>query len=178
MTGSADEAAAGNSGAAVPARLLHEGEEVIIAVKPSFWFVLLVSWPSVLAVLSLGFAAYVLGDAMNLGLGRQLVLMFCLTLVLGQLFVACVQWVGRLYVLTNVRILMVHGVLKARITHCPLNRIKHLTLSATPSERALSVGSLYFHAEGLDVRESAWIHMAQPREIHDLVQQAIDRFPH
>lgn len=176
MSGADDTAPVAPIGAAVPERLLNEGEVVILAMKPSIWFVVLTSWPAVSAVLALGLAAYILGDMLGLQVGHQLVLFFCATVALGQLFVACFEWVGRLYILTNVRILTLRGVLKPQFSQCPLKKIENIALSITTSERLFAVGSIYFQAEGFD-HKSAWFYISQPQEVCDAVNEAVRRTP-
>jgi hypothetical protein len=175
MSNAKDTAPAAAAGAIVPEKLLDEGEVVILAIKPSVWYVLLNSFPAVAAASAIALAGYAAGSVFDIDLAPKVVLLLCAAMALAKVLVSCVQWAGRLYVLTNVRIMRVRGVLRLDVFQCPLKGIKELNLSASVPERMLSVGSLWFHVEGSQAEETAWLHIAQPHEVHEIVSDAIKR---
>lgn len=154
----------------VPVELLDDGEAIILAVKPSGWFVVLTSWPVLLSCAAVATAAGLWLDTF----GGNLVGMAALAVALAKMLVACFQWVGRLYVLTNRRVIGIRGVLKANVVSYPLKNIRRTALSATLPERMVAVSSLYFDiSDADDGTEMIWVDLAKPSEVRDLVEQAI-----
>lgn len=155
--------------AAVPAQLLDGGETVFFAVKPSAWFVLIVSARWLVAALVLGvlsytviptrYALYVFQAAVLLGLGR--------------LSWALFEWVARIYLLTNRRVMSIRGVMSAEIYAAPLHTIGHAEVTATPGERLFRVGTVEFESE--TTGRGAWEVVARPVEMHERLQHAIRR---
>jgi len=171
---SAAQTAAGAK--ALPQQLLNEGEVVILAVKPSVWFVLLSAWPAIAVaaiVMALGFAVLPTIE-MQITYSRRVLTMLCASAVLIQLFISCCQWTGRLYVLTNVRVLRVRGVFRVDVFQCPLQKIRRATLTATRVERLCGVGTIVFDAE-TESEEPCWLHVARPSDVNDKVQEALRR---
>jgi len=160
----------------VPHALLEDGEVVLLATKPSGWFVLLVSWRVVVLT---GLAAVILILAEPVlhapAASRQAVILLCVAVCCLRVILGCFQWLGRLYVLTNKRILRIKGVMRAEVFACPLRRIRRVLPGATVPERLLGVGSLYFQTGEQAGADGAWIHLARPLSIRDLIEQAIRR---
>jgi uncharacterized membrane protein YdbT with pleckstrin-like domain len=82
---------------------------------------------------------------------------------------------GRLYVLTNYRIMRVRGVLRVDAFQCPLRRIRGTVLTATFTERMLGLGSLFFEVADEQPAAAAWTYISRPAEIQETVNQAIRR---
>ncbi len=175
--GSAEEAApaAATPVTMVPDKLLDAGEVVILAIKPSFWFVLLNSFPAVAAAGGVAMFCYALSRLGVAWMSPKVVLPLCAAVALVKVMASCVQWAGRLYVLTNVRIIRLRGVLRADVFQCPLRRIAETNLAASLGERVFSVGSLWFNVPDSKAQETAWLHIAQPNEVHEVVREAIRR---
>jgi len=103
------------------------------------------------------------------------VLLICLVVVFVRVGVACFQWLGQLYVLTNLRVLRLRGVLHSEMFECPLKRIRQAVLSATFLERSLGLGSLFFTPAESDLPRAAWSCLSHPEEVRQTVEQAIRR---
>ena len=73
------------------------------------------------------------------------------------------------------RIIRLRGVLRADVFQCPLRRIAETNLAASLGERVFSVGSLWFNVPDSKAQETAWLHIAQPNEVHEVVREAIRR---
>jgi len=176
MTQSAEPAATASvSQAALAENILHEGEVVILALKPSPWFVLLTSKSIIaLAVIVLA-AAYLAQRVFEFEVPVHVVQLVCIAAVLLRVFVACFQWVARLYLLTNVRVMRIHGVLHADIAQCRLRAISRIVVTASGGERLLGVGGLLFESDQAGADEVAWLHIARPGEVQQLVEQTIRR---
>ncbi|MGA2266557.1 MAG: PH domain-containing protein [Phycisphaerae bacterium] len=159
----------------VPARLLDGGEVVILAVKPSGWFCLLVSLPVLLvAVVFVAVAAFA-GPTLPGPGGRGAIVLFCAVISTARLGAAWLQWMARLYVLTNRRVLRVSGVIRQEVYHCPLRHIAAAAVSASAAERVLGVGSLSFESSVPAAREVHWAHVSNPVEVQQVVNEAISQ---
>jgi len=168
-------APAATAGTAALTQLLGDGEVVLLAFRPSGWFVLLVSWPVLAAALVISLAALAAGTYLNLEAPRHLLLVLCSAGAALRIIIACIQWMGRLYVLTNYRIMRVRGVLRVDAFQCPLRRIRGTVLTATFTERMLGLGSLFFEVADEQPAAAAWTYISRPAEIQETVNQAIRR---
>ena len=156
-------------------RILRDGEVVILAVKPSGWFVLLNSLPALafLAVVAAGtfFIQNSLGY-LSETTGRM-VLLGCSAAGGVQLLLASFRWLGRLYVLTNRRVLRLRGMVRMDVYECPLQRISEVGVLCAPFERVFALGSLVFAIDGKETAEPGWINIARPDDVAEQVRQTI-----
>ena len=159
----------------VPAERLDNGEVVILAVKPSRWLALLVSWPVVVVAAVVTGAACAAARLWAAAVNEEMVALLCSAAACTRVTVGCLQWLGRLYVLTDRRVMRFGGVFRQAFWHCPLRDVREAHLSATLPERLLGVGSLLF--EFRDERRSGghWMHLADPREVLRIVEEARNR---
>ena len=188
MTPSADSATIAAEEAIVPADLLEDGELILLAVKPSGWFVLLVSWPVLAAAGVVTAAAYLAHGVLPTTALQHLVLLICIAAGCLRVVLACFQWLGQLYVLTDRRVIRIRGVIHVDLLACPLKQVRQVVLTAAILERPLHLGSLYFevsrqHPEDQhngadasgDPADANWTHIAHAAEIHEIVLNAIRR---
>ena len=163
----------------VPAGVLKDGETVLLAIKPSGWFPLLVSWP-VLAIVGLvALVVYVAGEQFGLNISQKPVMkpvmILCLTVACLRIVVACMQWLGRMYILTNRRIMRVRGVVRTDVVSWALKDVRSLSLSAGRLDQLLGIASLLVVAGEDDTPQAAWTHLARPIEVHRIVSEAARR---
>ena len=171
MTPSADSANAIDVPEAVCETLLQDGEEIILAVKPSGWYVLLASWPVLVAAVAVAVAS----EAMGFSGPLQAVPLVCAAAACLRVVVACCQWMGILYVLTNKRVMRVRGLLRADACWCELARIEEVLVSAGPLEGLLGLASLLFRQAGDGCSQACWTNVARPADVQEAVQSAIRR---
>ncbi len=155
--------------------LLGEGEVILLAIKPSRWFVVLVSWPVLVAAVGAVFAAVATERITSIDLPGQTIGSVCLVGVALRLFVACAQWVGRLYILTSRRVLTIRGVLRVSLSDLPLKLIEGTAPMSTTGERVLGVGSLAFEQERGVAPDTTWLHLSRAAEVRQAVDDAIRR---
>ncbi len=176
MTPSADSPTVAAPGlTVVPARLLDGGEVVILAVKPSGWFCLLTSLPVLTMAVVFVVVAGLAGPSLPGPLSAGAIVLFWVGVSALRLAVACVQWVGRLYVLTNRRILRVSGAFHQEVSQCLLRYVARAVVSASVTERLLGVGSLSFESSDPATRQVPWAHISNPLEVQQIVNEAISR---
>lgn len=160
----------------IPAHLLDGGEIVELKIKPSMWFIVFTSFRTLLAVALVVALSAPLGRALeSVGMSRPLLVKIAVVLAVARLVVAALQWVSRLYVLTNRRVMCVRGVLNVDIFECQLTRIQNTFLSLTIYERALGLGTIGFATAGTGGVEAAWENINHPLEVHERVRAALSR---
>lgn len=158
----------------IPAQLLDGDEIVIFAVKPSLWFVLFTSARWLIAVAVVVALVGWLGPRIP-GLNPPLVIKAALALGGARLGFALLQWVSRLYVLTNRRIMRLRGIFNVDLFECQLNKIQNTYLTLAWYERPAGLGSISFATAGTGGVEASWTNLNCPLEIHERVRSAIHR---
>jgi len=160
----------------IPAHLLDGGEVVELKLKPSLWFIVFVSLRTLLAAMLVVVLSHSLSRVLEpVYLTQALVVKTATGLAAARLVVAALQWVSRLYVLTNRRVMSIRGVFHVDIFECPLARIQNTFLSLTLYERVLGLGTIGFATAGTAGVEATWENINHPLEIHERVRGAIRR---
>ena len=158
----------------VPEHLLDGDEIVIFAIKPSLWFVVYRSFrwlvSMVVVIMMAGFIRQRIPEFNTLWIVQAAVVLGAARFVMALL-----QWVSRLYVLTNRRILRLTGVLNVDLFECSLTKIQNTYLTMAWYERLVGVGSISFATAGTGGIEASWINVNNPLEIHERVRSAIHR---
>jgi hypothetical protein len=158
----------------VPQHLLSGDEIVIFAIKPSLWFIVFTSarWLAAMILLIL-FAGWV--ERFIPHVDTKLIIQAALALGAARIGFALLQWVARLYVLTNRRIMRFTGILNVDIFECSLTKIQNTILTLAWYERLTRLGSISFATAGTGGVEASWTHVNNPLEIHERVRSAIHR---
>ena len=109
--------------------VMRDGELVLLVLRPSFWFILLSSLRFVAAagVLICVVRWHSLAEH---GMVRSLIELG-VTAISARLMWATLQWMSRLYVLTDQRILSVSGVFHVNVFDCPLRKVARTRLIRT-----------------------------------------------
>ncbi len=161
--------------AMLPARVLEEGELVILAIRPHPLSVLLVSLPVVAVSALIWIGVYITEGLFRFPLPSQGIALICVFSVLLRLLLASFQWAGRLYLLTTRRVLWVNGISTFNVVQCPLHKVHDLRLSLTTPERMAGLGSLHFTFGEDKTYSGSWINISKPRQVLQTVQDAISR---
>ncbi len=159
--------------AAVPTDLLAGGELVILSLKPSLWTVLFESSQGLVAGALIVLLDWWFGNALSAAI-RVPVLQVAVAVAALCVGLAVMQWVSRVYVLTNRRIMRIRGVFQADLFECPLVRIIGTQVTAGPHENILHLGSIRFNT-GEIAGDGSWYHIARPHEVHAEIRKAIER---
>jgi hypothetical protein len=153
--------------------LLQDGEVILLVLKPSLWFILLSSlrWAASIAILMV--AAKIYDDALP---GKNALYVEAGVFVMvGRLMFAVLQWMNRLYVLTDMRILRLSGIFSPRLFDCTLRKVAGTRISFTTRERILQLGSIDIVSSDPDCGWAQWQTIAKPRQVHDQIVAAINR---
>lgn len=159
----------------VPEGLLSSDEIVLLAIKPSLWFIVLRSSPWLAVCALTGVVAWYLSyNRVQMEYSR-LALQLALAVALIRVSVAMFQWASRLYVLTNRRVMRIKGVLRVDVFECPLNRIQSTCLTVWPIARLLRIGTIQINTIAGPGHGARWEHIAQPVTVHTRLRNAIGR---
>jgi hypothetical protein len=164
----------------LPAQLLQPGELIILLLKPSPWFIVLEALGT-LAVLAVLFGLVALAPSSNrlfslLGMGRQNVLFLIVVLAALRLTWQTLDWLSRVYLLTDRRMVRIFGVLRIQVFECQLKMIQHTVTTFSIRERLFGLGTIGFATAGTAFTEAYWRMLARPLEVHRLVVQTLQRY--
>jgi hypothetical protein len=156
--------------------VLGDGEVVLLVLRPSLWFILL-SCARFLVVALLGiFAASFFGSRSmwSHGTMRSLVELG-VTAISARLMWATLQWMSRLYILTDLRVLILSGVFSVTIFDCPLRKVARTRLIRSNPERATGIGTIEIIPQDDELPFGQWQMIAQPTAVHEQIQATISR---
>jgi uncharacterized membrane protein YdbT with pleckstrin-like domain len=130
-----------------PTRLLTEGEEVLLDLRPH-WIALLkpVLWTIVIAVVTGIVWVKAGGDVQDEV--RIAIVALALILWIPLAFVPTIRWRFTLFVLTNERVITRSGVIAKRSKEIPLETINDVTFGQRIIERVLGAGDLVVESAG------------------------------
>ncbi len=130
-----------------PSKLLNQGEEVVLDLRPHWWFM---AKPTAALVGSIILGIVVLMDAGDEGIGRGIKILTAL-IVLGCLAwfgVRYLQWVSTNFVVTTDRVIHRVGVVAKRGIEIPLERINTVFFHQSVFERMFGLGDLGIESAG------------------------------
>lgn len=159
----------------LPANLLDGGEIVEFAIKPSLWYVPIMSvrWLAFAAVLAILAWANLVNFSYESYLYRAAILIAGARLAWG-----CLEWSSHLYVLTNRRVMRLHGVFRVELFECGLHRIQNTYLTLSFLERLMRIGTVTMQTAAATDGGSgtvSWRCVARPLEVHHRLREAILR---
>src|SRR5437762_12286393 len=147
-----------------PAAALNilSGDEIIqLSIKPSLWFIPIVSARWVLTMVLLA-AIVVVGSRLTTWFS-QIAFNTFLSIAAARLAIAALQWASRLYVLTNRRVIRSKGVRNVEVAQCLLTRISGVELRANWQQQQLRLGSI--HMPNLNNTPIVWENIARPAQV-------------
>jgi len=149
--------------------VLRDGELVLLILKPSLWFIPFSS----AAFAAIAFVASVAFTLSDHGLHQRYY--FCLAgfAIAARLMWAVLQWQGRLYVLTDMRVLRLAGVFNVDIFDCALRKIVRTRIVSPLRERLVLVGSIEIIPRDEETPTAIWQTIPRPREVHQRLLAAI-----
>jgi len=176
------EAAAGSAGASIGARatslgtllgshVLRDGELVLLILKPSLWFIAFNSLGFALATASTAAALALVDHRMH----DNFYFESALFVITGRVMWAVLQWMGRLYILTDQRVLRITGIFGVEVFDCPLRKVVRARMVSTSREKVVGVGSIEIIPADEAVPSAIWQTIAKPKEILERLRAAITR---
>jgi len=171
------EPMAARAEAMLPAELLQPGEVIILLIKPHPIYILLAPI-RVFGIIALAATLLVLLSKRGYPVvwsPREIVLV-ALVLMLIRLVWQAFEWLSRVYVLTDQRIIRIRGVLTVSVFECQLTKLQQTDLILPLSQRLLGLGTLGFATAGTAAHEAFWVMVNKPLEVHQKVVETIRRY--
>jgi hypothetical protein len=166
--------AAASLAALLTGHVLRDGEVVLLVLKPSLWLILFHSVRTAAAALLMVLALRFFHPEMHPKWVR-----FCIEaavfILAGRVMWAVCQWMGRLYILTDQRIVRVAGVFYVNLFDLPLRKVSRTRLVRTFKERLCRVGSIEILPRDESTPSGMWQTIRRPLEVNDAIQAAIHR---
>jgi hypothetical protein len=153
--------------------VLRDGELILLLLRPSRWFILLSSLRFMAIVVIFMLLALLFDDKLH-GTPRQYV-EIGIFLMAGRLMWAVLQWMGRLYILTDLRIIRLTGVFTVELFDCPLRKVARTLLEISFKERLVRVGSIAIIPQDEQCPIGSWQMVGQPRLVHEQISATISR---
>jgi membrane protein YdbS with pleckstrin-like domain len=171
--GASQATVAGSLTGVVPAHLLGDGEQIILAIKPSLWFIVFHSAPLIviMTLFLIGLRYFFPGE--GLSSWSRTIHQVVAAVIFLRLLTSVLLWTSRLYILTDRRILRIKGIFNIDLFECPLVKIQNTFMSLAWYERLLGLGTILFATAGTAGAEAAWQNINQPLEVNELIQKAI-----
>jgi len=160
----------------LPPELVQPGEIIILLLKPSPLFILLAPLGTVAGLVVLTAAAVWVNEVLDLSIGRQDLILIGAGLIGLRLFWQFLEWLSRVYVLTDRRMIRVQGVLRVSVIEAPLQQIQQTYATFSIRERLFGLGTIAFATAGTAFVEAYWQMIAKPLEVHQKVVQTINRY--
>ncbi|TWT45334.1 hypothetical protein RAS1_17570 [Phycisphaerae bacterium RAS1] len=152
-----------------------DGDEIIqFSIKPSAWYIFLVSARWIGLTIALGAALAVIAQG-RWSLTSSVAFQLLSLVAVGRVGVATLQWASRLYVLTNRRVLAFKGVQSVEVAQCLLTRVAAADLRVTGGQGLLRLGSIVIAADREPAARLTWQHISRPAEVHQMLLSAIRR---
>ena len=159
-------------------QVLQEGETVILALRPSPWFILIdgswVYFASIFVALLLAWLAHQPWSPVILP--ETQIFPLLATVLSIRIVWKFLDWANRVYVLTDQRIMRRRGVIQYSLIEAPLDRIQHSAIFTRVVERVLGLGTIGFATAGSGRFEVIWEMISNPLEVHRKVNDAIERY--
>ena len=154
--------------------LLNGSEIIILATKPSLWYVLLISSRWLAFLLPVSIAAWVLWQIGSLGGQAQVLLGISLAGISIRLMCGLLQWQSRVYILTNLRVLRIRGVLRVEMFQCHLLRLKDVPLTMSMTEKLLGLGTIRLVNDSSGKPGARWLNIRHPAQVRQQILEAIN----
>lgn len=159
-------------GALLARHVIRDGEIVLLVCKPSLWFILLSSLRFGAAVLILMLAAIAFEHRHN---REWFYIEAAIFLLAGRVMWATLTWMGRLYVLTDLRVIRLSGVFKVDIFDCALRKVGRTLVARSFKERLCGTGTVEIYPQDESCPAGVWQTIHRPDEVHELIVRTIAR---
>lgn len=158
-------------------QLLQDDETVLLLIKPSLLFVPLASLSSLLGIavatfflawLDRRFAWTPWTDHQAIALG--------IFLLAGRLLWQFLEWMSRVYILTDRRVIRRKGVIRVQVFECRLERLQQTAVFQSLRERLFFLGTICFATAGAASFIALWEYVSRPFEVQRIVADAVERY--
>lgn len=167
MAADAVPVSAPSMAAMMATQAVQDGEVILLVLKPSRWFVVLSS----LRFLAVAFILAMLAHRFDERLPLRPLLYYELACMasLARLMWGTLTWMGRLYVLTDRRVLAVGGVVRPESRALLLRDLERMRRVRSTRERLFRLGTLLMESPGDQV---AWQMIRRPLRVMARIEEA------
>lgn len=162
--------------AMLPAQLLQPGEIIVLLLKPHPLYIVLAPLMTLTMMLTVTVVGVFIARSAGTYDTAQNIALIGGVLILARLFWQFLEWLSRVYVLTDQRVITLAGVLRVRVFEAPLNNIAHSELLFSLRERFFALGTLGFYTAGSALAEAYWVMVATPLDVHAKVVETLKRY--
>jgi len=150
--------------------VLRDGEIIVLILKPSLWTILFSCVPAIaLALIVIISARLWYPSHTHIGVEIGLMLM---AIRAGW---AVLSWAGKLYLLSDLRIVRISGVFSPQIHDIPLRKIARTRLVHGYHERVFRLGSIEIIPESDQYPWSVWQSVSNSQEVHETIRRTVAR---
>jgi uncharacterized membrane protein YdbT with pleckstrin-like domain len=132
-----------------PRKLLNEGEQVVVDVRPHVWTL---AWPVLIAVVVVAGSA--VAAVVGVPTAVKWALLVALVLALGYLLVRYITWRATSLVVTNMRLIRRRGVISRTGREIPLTQLADISYHQNLFDRIIGAGDLLLESAGRDSDET------------------------
>ena len=154
--------------------LLNGSEIIILAIKPSLCYVLFVSARWLAILLPVTIISCLSAQMGWFNVQARVLLAISLTAIIIRLAFALLQWQSRAYILTNLRVLRIRGVMRVEMFQCSLLQLKNVHLIAGFGERLLGLGTIGLVRDSSGSAGAYWRNIRRPEHVRRKIIEAID----
>lgn len=163
--------------AGVPQQILHEDEVVLLLTKPSLFFIFYSSFIFVVATTLVAVLVAQLSRVSDsLYLSPRSVAGAAVLVCGGRLVWALLVWTSHIYMLTNLRVVTIKGVINVHMFQAHLRKIQKTELDRPLVQRFFATGTVWFStAAAAATVDSTWVMISRPIETHERIVAAINK---
>ena len=158
-------------GTLLGSHILRDGELILLILKPSLWFIVFNSLAFALVIASTAAALALIDRDMH----DHFYFEAALFVITGRVMWSVLQWMGRLYILTDQRVLRITGVFSVEVFDCPLRKVVRARMISSGREKLVAVGSIEIIPSDEAMPSAVWQTIAKPKENLDRLRAAITR---
>lgn len=165
------------AGAMIPADLLEGGEIIILLLKPSLLYIVLGCLSHLTGIGLAALAAWGAHRTFGMEWLRPRDVMGAAALLVAlRLTWQFFEWLSRLYVLTDRRIIRIKGVFRVYIFEATFSMIQHTDVIITIRERLFGLGTIAFSTAGTALPEAYWLMIRRPLAVHRKIRQTMQKY--
>lgn len=150
-------------------RLLNEGEEVVVDVRPHWWY--LAGPVVVLLLVAAGAIAAAVTSTPNWVIW---IVVAALVVAAGWLLIRYVRWASTRLIITTSRLIHRTGVLTRRGREIPLTALTDISYEQSLFERIIGAGDILLESAGRDSQE-IFPDLPRPARIQNEIYRQVDR---
>ena len=160
----------------LPEQLLQPGEIIVLLLKPHPLFIFLAPLQTYTMLLLVTIVGVLIARETQEYDAAQNIALIGGVVIAARLFWQFLEWLSRVYVITDQRVVTLGGVLRVRVFEAPLTSITHSELHFSLRERVFALGTLSFYTAGSAVAEAFWLMVANPLDVHAKVVETLKRY--